>query len=85
MIGDKTRQRTIDMINGLLCDHDIIINNAYMKHNKELPISISIKYTLGGGGGTDIAVTINFIGERIKQQVRSNVVENQKDLPFPQK
>jgi len=64
------------MIRQLIYDNHQDINDAFVENDDELSISISIKLKREGAVN-DVAVTIGFVKERIKQTSQYLVDEHQ--------
>ena len=76
-IGEKTLKRTMELIEGMFRYHISAINQAYLKSDDALSVSIKAKYKPGKFSGIDIKADIEFVAEKVKDSDSSNVDEDQ--------
>jgi hypothetical protein len=81
-IGKKSYGEAVNLLDKLLDTHWVEIKQAYLKAEKGINISLSIGFE-EIGGRVHVAAGINFVAERVKNQLDSFVDELQEPLFSP--
>lgn len=79
-IGEKTLKRTIELMEGLLRFHQLAINEAYLKADDALTVTLKAEFKPGKYSGIDIKTKIDFVAEKVKDSDSSNVNEDQMSI-----
>ena len=76
-IGVKTLSKATDLIGGLLKSHRREIDDAYLKADDALSISLSLKIAPDDNGGFALDAGMNFVADRVKDTAKGYVSEHQ--------
>lgn len=80
-IGEKTIAKTVQMLERHLRDYKKDMNEAYLKAEGPLDVTLKAKYSAPqNGDGTKIDTSITFVAEKIKDSMKATVDEKQREL-----
>ena len=78
-IGDKTIEECGKLIGGLLSEHKTELNDAYLKADDALDVSLKLKIS-PDDNGNKVKADISFVAEKIKDSASVHVNEDQNEL-----
>ena len=78
-VGQNTIESIVDSLGALVNEHRVALNDAFLKSEDELSVSLSIKLC-PENGRMKIESSINFVAERVKDKTTTFVSEAQGKL-----
>jgi len=80
MFGDKTKQKIVDQVEGLITDYTADLDFALLKCGETLSLSINTKVKPTDDGGNDVTTTLSFTKEKVSDSQNAYVNENQEQM-----